>query len=237
MGNRQTPPVGSFQVDGSIIPDGDDGVERLRERLGSISRFVQELKQTFSCWYNKNHNRKGYLWRDRFKGIVLNKGEMQLTCSTYIDLNPIRASMVQCPEDYRWSSIGLRVRTPNRAKGFLGTMFEPIGEEFTASTSLWKKNDAYRLYWYREFVYISGGIQRKGKGAIPQKLIDDVKRFHGKLGIGDSLRNRVRNFSEGIAIGSFAFIAGIQEFFNRKYICPRSILQSKQLFTTRVLRK
>jgi REP element-mobilizing transposase RayT len=118
-GQDAEPPVGSYEVDGSIIPDEDGGVERLRQRLGSISRFVQELKQTFSFWYNKRHNRKGYLWGDRFKGVIVEKGEAQLVCSAYIDLNPVRANIVKRPEDYRWSSLGLRVGNPGRAKKLL----------------------------------------------------------------------------------------------------------------------
>lgn len=39
------PPPGSYKPDGTLIPDEDNGIERLRERLGSVSRFVQELKQ------------------------------------------------------------------------------------------------------------------------------------------------------------------------------------------------
>jgi hypothetical protein len=42
------PPPGSYLPDGTSIPDEDNGIERLRERLGSISRFVQELKQEWS---------------------------------------------------------------------------------------------------------------------------------------------------------------------------------------------
>jgi hypothetical protein len=83
-GKNADPPVGSYETDGSIIPDEDGGKERLRTRLGSISRFVQELKQTFSHWYNKKHDRKGYLWSDRFTGVIVGKGEAQLMCSAYI---------------------------------------------------------------------------------------------------------------------------------------------------------
>jgi hypothetical protein len=39
------PPPGSYKPDGTLVPDEDNGIERLRERLGSVSRFVQELKQ------------------------------------------------------------------------------------------------------------------------------------------------------------------------------------------------
>ena len=44
-GEEVDPPAGTYDSSGQLIPDGDEGVERLRRRLGSISRFVQELKQ------------------------------------------------------------------------------------------------------------------------------------------------------------------------------------------------
>jgi hypothetical protein len=44
-GDDAEPPAGTYDSSGQLIPDADGGVERLRRRLGSISRFVQELKQ------------------------------------------------------------------------------------------------------------------------------------------------------------------------------------------------
>ena len=48
------PPPGSYQPNGDLIPDEDGGIQRLRERLGSISRFVQELKQRVGSLYVEN---------------------------------------------------------------------------------------------------------------------------------------------------------------------------------------
>jgi REP element-mobilizing transposase RayT len=231
-GEDAAPPAGSYDTDGSIIPDEDGGIERLRLRLGSISRFVQELKQSFSRWYNKKHNRKGYLWNDRFKGVIVDKGEAQLVCSAYIDLNPVRANMVTRPEDYRWSSLGLRVRSPGGSQKLLGQFLESLLE----NNEKVENGEINPLSWYREFVYLSGGIEKEGKGTISQELVNDVKSYHGKLGIGDSFRYRVKNISEGIAIGTFSFISVMQERYKRKFIRPRSFLPGNRLFATRVLR-
>lgn len=251
------PPEGKYDSgSGQLIPDEDGGTERLRERLGSISRFVQEYKQSVSRWYNKKYNRKGYLWGDRFKGIAVSKGEAQLTCSAYIDLNPIRANIVKRPEDYRWSSLGLRVRSPKRAKNFLfplsvlptgDEMFEPEGD-VKSETSCFRPlllklpvGKAWDHYsTYREFVYQSGAVERKGCASIHPELVRDVVDYHGNLGIGDLLCYRVRNISEGLAFGNYALIAHIQKLFNRKYIRPRSFMPRERncswSFTTRVLR-
>ncbi|MCP4152055.1 MAG: hypothetical protein GY757_30215 [bacterium] len=240
LGEDAEPPPGSYESDGALIPDADGGVERLRRRPGSISTFVQELLQTFSRWYNKKHKRKGHLWAERFKGVLVKKGEAQLICSAYIDLNPIRANIVRQPEAYRWSSLGLFVRSPKRSKKLLNPIFQSYVEDFSQSQQFDNCNDEdfqQRTFsWYREFVYINGAIEVEGKARIAQELVADVKRCHGGLGIGDILSYRVKNISEGLAIGGYSFISLIQERLKRQYIHPRSFLQGNKMFATRVLR-
>jgi len=230
------PPPGSYKRDGTLIPDEDNGSERLRERLGSVSRFVQELKQTFSRWYNKNNNRKGYLWSDRFRGVIVQKGEAQLLCSAYIDLNAVRANIVGKPEDYRWCSLGMRMRSPNRARKLL-TWFPVSHKDAWETMGLVKTFHSMKaLEWYRVFVYQSGGKKLENKATISDQLVNDVVGFHGKLGIGGRLQYRLRNISEGIAIGNYSFIAEIQKKYDRKFIRPRTFFEVNRLFVTRVLR-
>ncbi|MCP4567267.1 MAG: hypothetical protein GY841_06780, partial [FCB group bacterium] len=94
FGKDADPPAGTYNSSYQLIPDADGGEDRLRRRLGSMSRFIQELKQSFSRWYNKTYDRTGYLWGGRYKGVIVSKGEAQLACSAYIDLNPVRAGIV-----------------------------------------------------------------------------------------------------------------------------------------------
>jgi hypothetical protein len=82
-----------------------------------------------------------------------------------------------------------------------------------------------------------GGIECDGKGSISREILAKVVSYHGKLGLGDRFRYRVRNISEGIAMGSYDFIARIQEKFQRKFIRPRSFLSGSVLYSTRVLRQ
>jgi REP element-mobilizing transposase RayT len=259
------PPEGEYDLNGELIKrDEDGGVERLRRRLGSISRFVQEIKQGFSRWYNKTYDRKGYLWGDRFKGVIVSKGEAQLTCSAYIDLNPVRADIVKKPEDYRWNSLGLRVRSSRQAKKFLfplsilptggeiGVIGEVEAKGADGSDGTGKMEEArfaplilLKTNWdhfstYREFVYKSGGVSRKGKASLWPALVKDVLDYHGQLGITDRFRYRLKNFSEGLAFGSAGMIADFQKLWKRKYIRPRSFMGRDKScnwsFSTRVLR-
>jgi REP element-mobilizing transposase RayT len=246
-GDNLDHPPGSYDNNYQLTPDEDGGIERLRRRLGSISRFMQELKQTFAHWYNTKYDRTGYLWGGRFKGILVSKGVAQLIISSYIDLNPVRANIVSKPEDYRWCSLGMRVRSSKRAKKLLhpitilpdndyhqefqGLSFAPI---------VLNKTTFDQFSTYREFVYRSGGVTQSGKAHISHELVKDVIKYHGKMGIEDRLQYRLKNLSEGLAFGSFSMIAQLQKRLERKFVRPRSFMKSGIIgdwsFTTRVLR-
>jgi putative transposase len=72
-----------------------------------VSVFMQELKKRFTWWYNKRVGRKGPLWEDRFKSVLVENDEtVLLTMAAYIDLNPVHAGLVKDPKDYRWSGYG-----------------------------------------------------------------------------------------------------------------------------------
>jgi putative transposase len=250
-GKGMDPPIGSYETNGSLVPDEDGGIERLRRRLGSISRFMQELKQTFSRWYNKRHDRKGYLWGDRFKGVMVHKGEAELKISTYIELNSVRAGLSKSPDDYRWCSLGLFARNPDRTMEMLNPIdFRGISKKYFrddnakklySDIAALKENnqdlDLAMMEMYRLVVYGNGGIERRGKSKIPDSIIKDIFDYYGKLRAEDNFRFRIKNFSEGIAVGSYSFIEEIQKRYNRKFIRPRPLLKEGDLYTTRVLRK
>lgn len=90
--------------------DSDKAAEELKARFTSrmydLSEFMKSLKQRFTQWYNKTHDRTGTLWEGRFKSVLVEDGYAARVMSAYVDLNPIRAGMVSRPEDYRWSSYG-----------------------------------------------------------------------------------------------------------------------------------
>ena len=72
-------------------------------RMGDLSVYMKELKQWISRVYNKEHNRKGTLWEERFWSCLLEDSAETLTSvAKYIDTNAIRAGIVEHPEDYRW---------------------------------------------------------------------------------------------------------------------------------------
>ena len=70
----------------------------------SISLFFQSLGRLYVTYINKTHQRSGTLWEGRHKGNVIETQNYFLTCMQYIELNPVRAGMVNHPADYPWSS-------------------------------------------------------------------------------------------------------------------------------------
>jgi len=79
---------------------------RYTYRMHHLSEFMKGLMQSYTQWHNRRHKRRGHLWEDRFKSVIVEDGNMARTLSAYIQLNPVRSGYVQQPEEYRWSSYG-----------------------------------------------------------------------------------------------------------------------------------
>jgi hypothetical protein len=62
----------------------------LRENLSSLSEFMREIKVGFARYYNRRHNRRGYFRGDRFKSVIVDRGETLVNCMAYIDLHPVK---------------------------------------------------------------------------------------------------------------------------------------------------
>ncbi|MGJ8664597.1 MAG: transposase [Marinicella sp.] len=58
-------------------------------------------------YINHKYGRTGTLWEGRFKSSLVDSDFYVLTCMRYIEMNPVRAKMVESPQDYKWSSYGI----------------------------------------------------------------------------------------------------------------------------------
>lgn len=75
-------------------------------RLGPFSKALQGLKWRYTAYYNKKHHRTGPLWRERFTSRVIEDEKYLYACGLYIEANPVKAGMVEAPEDWPYSSSG-----------------------------------------------------------------------------------------------------------------------------------
>lgn len=69
-----------------------------------VSQMMQTLGRHYVRYFNYTYDRTGTLWEGRFKSCVVDSETYLLACQRYIELNPVRAGIVDSPSDYTWSS-------------------------------------------------------------------------------------------------------------------------------------
>ncbi len=194
---------------GAEFPEGR--MTHFRERFSSLSHYVKDIKQTFSRYYNRTKRRKGTLWGERFKSVIVEKGSTVINCLAYIDLNAVRAGIVRRPEDYRWCSVGYHVQTGNR-DGFLSLDFGLA--EFGV-------DDDQRLKQYREFLYHAGAIDKRGRAKISKKVLSEEISDDFELDRMRRFRYRTRYFTDSGIIGSKAFVSETYAVFKDRFFASR----------------
>jgi len=188
-----------FYGDERVFADGL--IPSLREKLSSLSEFMREIKVGFARYYNKRHHRRGYFWGDRFKSVIVEKGETLVNCLAYIDLNPLRAGLVERPEDYRWNSLGYHLQTGNK-DNFLSLDF--------GLTEFGVLNADERLKLYRRYVYEAGALDRPGKpsaGVINNEVLEKERTNDFELKRVRRFKYRTRYFTDSGIIGTKEFVS------------------------------
>lgn len=71
---------------------------------GNITKVMHYLNTTYTGYFNKKYRRVGHLFQGRYKGFLIEKERYLLSVSRYVHLNPVRARVIQRPEEYKWSS-------------------------------------------------------------------------------------------------------------------------------------
>lgn len=76
----------------------------LRTRRSNLSRLMRHINGLYTQRYNRRHGKVGHLFQGRFKGILVQEDAYLAEVCRYVDLNPVRARMVEHPGDWPWSS-------------------------------------------------------------------------------------------------------------------------------------
>ncbi len=187
--------------------------QRFLRRMWDLSAFMKALKQDFSTWFNQRHERKGHLWEERFKSVLVEDGHAARVVAAYIDLNPVRAGMVRMPEDYRWGGFGEAVAGKPRARrGLRQVMLERELARAGVEVALhevadWRKAEAsYRMI-----------LQTDASRPPPRG-----KAGRGRVAEGQLVRKRVRYFVDGWVIGSASFVDGVFELTRGRFGARRA---------------
>ncbi|MDB4537191.1 hypothetical protein N9230_01085, partial [Akkermansiaceae bacterium] len=199
---------------------------RYSYRMHSLSEFFKGMLQRFTCWFNREHGRRGTLWESRFRSVIVQDGLAARTMAAYIDLNPVRAGMVDDPADYRWSSYGEAVGGGRGAKkaqtGLVRAMYSFGGREVGGRS--WSQGGAGKEY---RRILIAAGMEQEEdrshsgakqrvatrKGMDREKAKKELERLSKDgtrdLKISKVIGCRVRYFSDGAVIGSRAFVDSV----------------------------
>ena len=143
---------------------------QFRRRMGDLSVFMKALKQHFTQWYNWREGREGTLWEGRFKSVVVEAsgdgslGHAARLVSAYIDLNPLRAGLVEDPKEYRWSGYG-------RAEAGEAESREGI-------LLAWGRREGVEevMKQYRVFLFTEGSEERIPEGGLVDRKGKKIRR-------------------------------------------------------------
>jgi len=194
--------------------------ERFTYRMHSLAEFMKGLLQRYTQWHNRVHSRKGHLWEERFKSVIVEDGLAAKTIAAYIDLNPVRAGMVKDPAEYRWSSYGEAIG--GGAKGHGRTARAGLvralraHQGVVADASLWASGvsrEYRRLLMAGAVEKLEARVGRDGEATskrlrkgMSKEEFEKQKRNEFEISLGKMLRCRVRYFTDGAVIGSRSFV-------------------------------
>ena len=203
---------------------------RYTYRMHDLSEFMKSFIQRYTQWHNGERGRKGRLWEDRFKSVIVEDGVAARTIAAYIDLNPVRAGVVDDPASYRWSSYGeavgggpkgdgkkareglVRACMSHHGAGFEAEKWAAVSRSYRRAMglALGRKSGAAEVDKSRERPGLTTAEALAGGGRDNGTVLPD-------LGLAAMLWQRVRYFTDGAVIGSRAFVneafAGARERF------------------------
>ena len=218
--------------------------QRFWKRMGDLSQYLKELKQRFSQWHNLRQGRRGTLWEERFKSVLIGAdGSALSTIAAYIDLNPVRAGLVANPALYRWSGYGQAMAgRPEALNGYQALVL--VCDSLSLNPAQALKHYRSKLFDYaeRRGVFSSAHF-RNNTAATPAASARRPQKSHRDPGLIDQLLHRIRYFTDGAVIGSRSFVESIalhhQNWLQRKRHPsphPVSDLEKSLLFSLRPLR-
>jgi len=100
--------------------------------------LMRDLGRRYVPYFNLRHERSGTLWEGRFRSCIVESANYVLACYRYIELNPVRAGMVEHPKGYAWSSYA------SNSGSRSDPTIAPHAEFAALATDIEKRHAAYR---------------------------------------------------------------------------------------------
>ena len=126
---------------------------------------MKALGQRYVQYVNRTYRRSGTLWEGRFRSCLAQEDDYLLACQRYIELNPVRAEMVEHPAEYRWSSYRANAQGESDPLIVPHSLYSALGS-----------NPASRQAAYRELF----------RYALEPGLVDAIRKAtNGNFALGD----------------------------------------------------
>lgn len=229
-------------VEGGNLERVEEIKGRFTYRMHDLGQFMKGLMQRFTQWFNARHKRTGKLWEQRFKSVIVESGTAARTMAAYIDLNPVRAGMVEDPAEYRWSSYGEAIGggTKGNGKKVREGLVRAITSDTDTGFDAKKWKDASRRYrrllgMALERKNLNSKLETRRKSCAADRMNEaealaamkkeegaatESHRYLPEISMAKMLRCRVRYFTDGAVIGSKDFVeeafAGARDRFSVK---------------------
>ena len=148
---------------------------------GSLSEIMKGINLAYAQYYKRKYSHTGHFWQDRYKSIIISKDEYLLACGSYVELNPVRAKMVEDPNDYVWSSYGAYAY----GKGDVLVDEHPVYLQLS-------EDDGERKRRYREFV--RGMLKEKDamKGEMDRRIVYGSERFVQEITTAYNISEKIK---------------------------------------------
>jgi putative transposase len=222
----------NLAADGTVVERWEKRRAQVLRRMHDVSEFMKCFKERVTGWYNRKLETHGTVWGARFKSLVVeNRAEVLRAVALYIDLNPVRAGLVEDPKDYRWCGYAEAVAGHRRVREELSAVMEKRDwAEGGPSYRLWLAGKGSR------------SDEAQGRRAMPKELADEILARRGEMGALGELGQRVRHFTSGGALGGAAFVAAVfaevrEALGYRRDREPHEILDAEGLSTMVRLRE
>jgi putative transposase len=131
----------------------------------SASDMMKALGQRYVQYVNRKYRRSGTLWEGRFRSCLIQDEGYLLACHRYIELNPVRAGMVEHPADYRWSSYRANAQGETDLLLCPHALYDALGPDQVS------RQEAYRELFRFE---------------LKRDLVDEIRRaINGNFALGN----------------------------------------------------
>jgi len=191
------------------------------QQLTDVSSFMKRLNILMTREYNRHTGKAGTLWQSRFHSTIFERGYASLQCAAYIELNSFRASMVNKPEDYEYSS--LHYLKQGNKEGLID--IELLEEGLDISGLFRNLTDKQAFTWelyntYLAYVYEAGTEPKGGKerGIVVTPEMQERLSKYGIQGEKGNLATKAWDFSRSIFVGNSEYAQRLyDEYINPGY--------------------